>query len=161
MTDPNGKTQNDQTPPSDAFQQTAAAGWQEVGRQFHVLGESLADALRASWNEPENRQRVRAMQSDLEHMVKDVDAAITDAASSPHAQQARADARRTVESLRQVSEETIQDVRPRLLAALQQVNEELAKLVRRMENSGQQPSSGAHFSKDVPPDQEQPGENQP
>jgi len=134
MTDPDEKTQTGQTPPGDP--------WQEVGRQFQLLGQSLAAALRVSWNEPENRKRVRAMQSDLERMVKDVDSAITDAAASPQARQARAEAKRTVDSLRQASEETIQDVRPRLLEALKVVNAELNKLVTRMETGSQKAEPG-------------------
>ena len=143
MTDRNDKAQSGQTPPSDA--------WQEVGRQFQILGESLAAAFRASWHEPENRKRVQAMQENLERMVKDVDAAITDAAASPHAQQARAEAKRTVESLRQASEETIQDMRPHLLAALQQVNEELRQLVGRMEGRSEpQPAAGPQDEQAAP-----------
>lgn len=128
MFDTDEKKQTGQTPPGDA--------WQEVGQQFRVLGQTLAAALRASWHAPENRTRVQSMQADLARMVRDVDAAITDAAASPQARQARAEAQRTVESLRQAGEETIQEVRPRLLTALQDLNAELERWVKRMESAG-------------------------
>lgn len=121
--------QTGQTPPS-------GEPWQEVGRQFQILGESIAAAVRASVNNPQHQQRLKEMQGGLEKMVKDVDKAITDAASSPEAHQARSEAARAAESLRTATEQTVQEMRPRLVDALKQVNEELQRFVNRMEHTG-------------------------
>jgi hypothetical protein len=118
-------------PPGDA--------WQEVGRQFQILGESLAAAVRASWQDPEHRKRMQAVRDDLEAMVKELDLAIQGAAASPQAQQARSDVKKAAASLRQAGEQTAQEARPHLLSALKQVNEELQKMVGRMESSNPQP----------------------
>ena len=122
--------------------QTPGDAWQEVGRQFQILGESLAAAVRASWSDPEHRKRVQEMQGSLETMVKDVDQALQDAVRSPQAQQARAEAKKAAESLREAGEQTVVEVRPRLLAALKQVNEELQQLFGRSASSGpEQPAA--------------------
>jgi hypothetical protein len=142
MSDEQKDQQAGQTPPS-------SEAWQEVGRQFQLLGETLAEAVRASVNDPQHRQRLNEMQGGLENMVKEVDKAITDAAASPHAQQARSEATKAAESLRSATEQTIQDVRPRLLDALKQVNEELRRFVSRMEHRTDAPPPS-----DGPKDQE-------
>ncbi len=125
---------------NDQSQQTGGT-WDEVGRQFQVLGETLATAFRTSLDNEENRKRMEAMRVSLEAMVRDVDGAIHDAASSPSGQQAREEMRRAADTLRDTSQQTAQDVRPHLLAALQQVNEELRKLVSYMDNTAGKPPS--------------------
>ena len=123
-------------------QQSTADAWQEVGRQFQILGETLAAAFRTSWHDPEHRKRMQAVQGNLEAMVKEVDVAIQNAAQSPQAQQARTEAKRAAESLRTAGEQTVQEIRPQLLSALKQVNDELQKMVGRMEQGApQQPAS--------------------
>jgi hypothetical protein len=114
-------------------QQPGGDPWQEVGKQFQILGESLAAAFRASVDDPQHRRRLHEMRGGLENMIRDVDKAITDAASSPQADQARGDAQRAAETLRSASEQTVQEIRPRLVAALKQVNEELQKFADRLE----------------------------
>jgi hypothetical protein len=118
--------------------------WQEVGRQFKVLGNNLADAFRASWENEENRRRLLDMQAGLETMVKEVNKAIHESVSSPQAQQARTQAAKTAETFRTAAEQSAPEIRAQLLAALRQVNEELRKLVNRMESgkpSGPPPES--------------------
>jgi hypothetical protein len=122
-----GSKQGGQTSPG------AGESWQDVGRQFEALGASLAAAIRASVDNEATRQHVRGMQDGLEAMVKDVDRAISDLGTSPEGQRARAEAHRAAESLRAASEQTVQEVRPQLLAALKQVNAELARIVARIE----------------------------
>jgi hypothetical protein len=124
-------------------QSQQTAGWAEVGRQFEVLGETLATALRTSLDNEQNRQRMEAIRRNLEAMVRDVDSAIQDATKSPGGQQARAEMRRAAETLRDTGEQTAQEVRPHLVAALKQVNEELRKLVSSMDHTAGGPPSGS------------------
>jgi hypothetical protein len=106
--------------------------WQEVGRQFQVLGESLAQAVRTAWEKEENRQRVSEMRTGLEAMVRDIGKAIDESASSPQGQQLKEEAKRAAAALRSAGEQTAQEVRPQLLNALEKVNEELKNLIEKM-----------------------------
>lgn len=114
---------------------TAQTGeaWEEVGRQFQSLGESIAAAFRASAHTAENRQRLEEIRGGLEAMVKDVGQAIKEVSATPEAQQVKHEAGQTAEKLRTAGEETIQDVRPRLVIALRQLNDELQRMIERME----------------------------
>jgi hypothetical protein len=131
---------NEQQDKQGGQQRGSGDSWQDVGRQFQILGESLAAALRASVNTEDNRRRMESMQSGIESMVRDVDKAITDAAGSPEGQQARLEAQRAAESLRRAGEQTAQDIRPQLLLAIKQLNDELQRLIGRMEGGTPPPS---------------------
>lgn len=136
MKDDQTGTQQDpkNQPPSDV--------WQEVARQFQVLGDTLAAAFRSSWNDEENRKRIQQVQGSLENVVREIDLGLQNAAHSPEAQRARDEAKRAAEQVRQAGEQTVQEVRPQVLTALKQVNVELQKLVNRMEGKPQQPPAG-------------------
>src|SRR5512138_1245633 len=95
------------------------SSWQEVGRQFQALGESLAQAMRSAWENEETQRRVQEMRTGLEAMARDVGKAVEDTANSPQGQKIRTDAQHTAESLRTATEQTIQEVRPQLINALQ------------------------------------------
>ncbi len=128
----------------DQGQPPAGDPWQEVGKQFQLLGESLGRAFRATWENEENRRHVQEMRNGLEAMVQEVNQAIRDTATSPQAKQAREEARRAAESVRTASEQTVQQVRPHLVSALRQMNEELQKMINRMESqSGGTPPAGS------------------
>jgi methyl-accepting chemotaxis protein len=120
-----------QVPPEE--NKTSSDSWQEVGRQFQALGESLAQTMRTAWENEETQRQVNEMRTGLESMVQDVRQAIEESANSPQGQKVRQDASRAAESLRSASEQTIQEVRPQLINALEQLNAELQKLVNRME----------------------------
>lgn len=113
--------------------------WQEVGRQFQALGESLAAAIQAAWQNEEVRRQAQEMKSGLEAMVNDVGQAIKETASSPKAQSVKTEAVKAAESVRTAGEETVQEVRPHLVSALQTLNDELQKLIGRLQSSKPQP----------------------
>lgn len=112
---------------------TMDEGWDAVGRQFRALGESVAHAFRAAWENEENRQHLRDLQSGLESMANQVGQAVSAAAASPEGQKLRAEAEQAAVSAREAGKQALEDSRPYLLSALRQVNEELDKLIRRME----------------------------
>jgi hypothetical protein len=107
--------------------------WQDVGQQLKELGESLAAAFRTTWENEENQRRMQGMRSGLESMVQEVGRAIDDTAKSPQGQRISEEAAKTYDKVRAASEQTVQEVRPQLINALQQLNTELQKLVDRME----------------------------
>lgn len=122
-----------------ADKQSSSEAWQEVGRQFQILGETIAAAFRASVNDEETRNHMQAIRDGLHSMVDEVDRAIEDSMASPTAQEARAEAQKAAEALREAAEQTVQGIRPHVLAALQQVNEELRKFVDRIEHPSDKP----------------------
>jgi ElaB/YqjD/DUF883 family membrane-anchored ribosome-binding protein len=135
------------TPQTEAPQQKPGEAWEEVGRQFQALGESLAAAVRTAWHSDTNRQRVQEMQTGLESMINEVGQAIKDTATSPEAQQARSEAEKALETVRAAGEQTIQEVRPHLVSTLRQLNAELQKLIGQME----QPAPVADAGEPKPP----------
>ena len=107
-------------------------GWQEVGRQFRTLGESLAAALRAGWENEETRSRLKDMQNGLEAMVSEVGQAIQETVESPEAQEVKAKAQKAASTMAGVLDESAEEVRPQLVSALRQVNTELQKVIDRL-----------------------------
>lgn len=122
---------------SESTQQAPENAWDEVGKQFQALGESLAQAMRTAWENEETQRQVHQMRSGLESMVKDVEQAIQDSANSPQGQKIRQEAGRTAETLRTAGEQTVQEVRPQLIRALEQLNEELQKFISKVEKKDQ------------------------
>ena len=125
---------------SSQAESTPQNNWQDVGQQFKELGESLAQAFRTAWENEENQRRLQEMRTGLQSMVEDVGKAIDDSAKSPQGQHFREEAEKTVEKVRTAGEQTIQEVRPQLISALQQLNLELQKLVDRMEKRNTPPA---------------------
>jgi gas vesicle protein len=119
--------------------QTTDEAWREVGRQFQALGESLAEAVRTAWESEETRRHAQNMQDGLEAMIDRVDQAIKEASASPKAEKLRGEAEKAAESLQTAGEQTWQEVRPRLLSALDQINAELQEMIGRLK--GEEPTS--------------------
>ena len=130
--------------------QTTDEAWREVGRQFQALGESLAEAFRTAWESEENRRHVKNMQEGLEAMIEQVGQALKEADASPEAQKIRGEAEKATESLRTAGEQTWQEVRPRLLSALDQINAELQKMIGRLKE--EEPAPEASATAEVAPD---------
>jgi hypothetical protein len=115
--------------------QSPGDAWKEVGSQFQALGAGLASAFRTAWTNEENKRHAKEMQAGLEAMVNELGAAIKASATSPEAKQVKTEAGKTLETFRAAGEKTVQEVRPTLLAALHQANEQLQKLVGRMKQN--------------------------
>jgi len=111
----------------------SAESWHEVGQQFKALGESLAAALRTAWENEETQQHLRAMQAGVESMVTEVGQAMQQVATSPEGQQVRAEVEKAAVNAREAARQSIDEARPQLVSALQQVNAELQKLLERLQ----------------------------
>ena len=123
-------------PPENPTGQTrppVEESWREVGERFKVLGESLAQALRSSWENEETQRVVKEMKTGLESMAKEVGKAVDEFSSSPQGQRFRQEAEQAGESFRYAADQTVQEVRPHLIRALTEVNNEQQKLIQRME----------------------------
>jgi ElaB/YqjD/DUF883 family membrane-anchored ribosome-binding protein len=119
-------------PPQDEQSKSSSDSWQEVGRQFQDLGSSLAATMRAAWENEATRQRMQDVQNGLESMVDQVGQAIHDTVESPQGQQAKAEAKKAMNSFQDAFEQTADEVRPQLVSALRQVNAELQNLIDRL-----------------------------
>lgn len=108
--------------------------WQEVGKQFENLGATLAQALRTTWNRVESNSDAQQVKAGLEALLRDVGKAVDDAAASPDGQKLKEEVNRTAQSLRTAGEQTIEEARPQIISALKQVNDELQKLIQKVEN---------------------------
>ena len=111
--------------------------WREVGDQFRALGESMAAAFRATWENEENRQHLRELRDSLQSMATSLGDAVQDAARSPQAQRAEEELRKAAESAEAAGQQAWRDAEPHLLSALQQANAELDTIIKRMERRRQ------------------------
>ena len=107
--------------------------WRELGEQFQELGKSLATAIRNTMETEDNRKRLQSLEAGLKSMANDVAKAIEQAAESPEGQKVRQEIEKTAKTARVTSQQALEEARPQIAAALRQVNEELQKLTRRME----------------------------
>jgi hypothetical protein len=151
MSEEQAQTQETSSEPS----KTHGGNWEEVGQQFQALGESLAAAFRTAWENEDNSQQMQKMKAGLEEMVNQVSQAIKDSAASPAGQQVRSEVKKAASTLRTAGEQTAHEVKPHLLTALRQIEEELQKLINRME---QQAEPAAKTTEgEAPAEEDKPG----
>jgi hypothetical protein len=108
--------------------------WQEVGKQFESLGATLAQALRSTWSRVESNSDAQQVKASLDVLLRDVGKAVEDAAASPDGQKVKAEVHRTAQSLRTAGEQTMEETRPQIISALKTINDELQKLIQKVES---------------------------
>lgn len=123
-------------PENDEKAASSGQSWEEVGQAFKNLGQSIGEAFRTGWGREETRQNVQKMQEGLEGMVNEIRQAIHETADPGSVNEFKEDLRSTVDNLAGKGRETVQEVRPHLVSALRQVNQELQKIIDRMEQQG-------------------------
>jgi ABC-type transporter Mla subunit MlaD len=106
--------------------------WQEVGRQFEALGGALAQAFRATWTRASSTSEAQQVKESLESVLDQVGRAVDETTHTQEAERVKAEARRTVQSLRTAGEMTMDEARPQIVSALRKVNDELQKLIDQM-----------------------------
>src|SRR5713226_8159383 len=107
---------------------SAETSWEDVAREFQLLGKTLGDAVWAAWGGQDGQARGRELQISLQAIVDEVNRAVDQGIATPEAQQAREQLGRLTESLRVATERTTEELRPELLAPLRQANAELRRL---------------------------------
>jgi hypothetical protein len=121
-------------------QKTPEGTWDDVGRQFQALGESLAQTFRAAWESEQNRENLQEMKVGLESIATSIGQAIDAAAASPEGQKMQQEVEKAADSAIRAGEKAVEDARPHLAAALDQINAELGKVIQRLESSGEDSS---------------------
>jgi hypothetical protein len=107
---------------------SADTSWDDVAREFQLLGKTLGDAVWAAWGGQDGQTRVRELEKSLQSIVDEVNRAVDQGIATPEAQQAREQLGRLTESIRVATERTTEELRPELLALLRQANAELRRL---------------------------------
>jgi len=113
----------------DQTWKASSEAWKEVGEQFASLGESIAGAFRTLWENEDNQQVLKGMQDGLTSMARAVTDAVDEAAVSPEGQKFRAEAEHFVQSTHDAGKRAVEDVRPHLLSALEQINASLKSVI--------------------------------
>ena len=116
--------------------------WQDVGKQFQRLGDSLSSAFRTAWENEDNRRTLRNLSDGLGSLASDVGKTIDEVAASDEGQWMRQEAEKAAESAREVGADVCRDVRPHVVSALNQVSTELQRLIgnREPESGTDEPS---------------------
>ena len=114
-------------------QASANQTWEEVGQQFRALGESLASAFKTTWESEETRQHLEKMETGLESIVEEISQAAQKMADSEEAQKLKAEAEKAAQTAQTAGQQTVQEIRPQLLAAFRKIRTELDQLIKRME----------------------------
>lgn len=127
---------------------SSAESWEDVGRQFHALGESLAAAFRSAWQSEEGRQATQKMRRGVEQMVDELGQVFKEGMESPEGQRIRSEVEETARNLRESGAQAFQEAQPHLIDALHRVDEELQKLIEHLE----QQKPGASGSNPSPPE---------
>ncbi|HOU13572.1 MAG TPA: hypothetical protein PKZ84_10690 [Anaerolineae bacterium] len=112
--------------------------WAEVGQQFARLGEGIAAAFTTAWKDEATQGFMHQMREGLEKMAGAVAGAVDNAAHSPEGQKFRQEAEKAVASAATAGKQTVENVRPQLLSALEQLNLKVRELLDRLHETAPQ-----------------------
>ncbi len=108
----------------------ASEAWKEVGERFEQLGRSLAETIQTAWKNEQVRSQAEEMKSGLEALVQQVGAAVKETGES---QDLHREAGATAKSVQTAGEQTVEELRPHLIDALHELDQQLQKLIRGIE----------------------------
>lgn len=106
--------------------------WSEVGQQFAHLGENIAAAFNSALKDETTQGFMQQMRVGLEKMAGAIAGAVDNAAHSQEGQKFRQEAEKAVASAATAGKQTMENVRPQLLSAMEQLNTKLRELLDRM-----------------------------
>ena len=121
-----------QEPPAGS---SAGDAWSEVGQQFKLLGQSLAAAFKSTVANEESRQHAEKIQAELDSAANEIAKAVKKATDSEEARKVQADVEKAAQSAVTAGKQTVEEMRPHLLAAFQSIRTELDKAINRMEQA--------------------------
>ena len=115
---------------------TSSDAWKEVGDQFAAFGENLAAVFRRAWEDEGNQQALQDVKAGLQSMAASVAQAVDDTVASPEGQKFRADAEEAAKSAYEAGAQTVDEVTPQIVSALQQVGDGLKQMFERLGKKG-------------------------
>jgi hypothetical protein len=119
----------------------------KLAAELRELGKQLSLALRTAWESEQRQQLQKEIGEGLQELSKQVDQAVAAAKTSPQTQRVKEQVSRVAETARQ--SETVHEIREDMVEGLHQLNEELRRLVERMQQK--QKSPGGQPSSEPPP----------
>ena len=105
--------------------------WAEVGQHFARLGENIAAAFSTAWKDEETQGFMQQMREGLEKMAGAIAGAVDNAAHSPEGQKFRQEAEKAVASAATAGKQTVENVRPQLLSAMEQLDVKIREFLDR------------------------------
>lgn len=133
---------------TEGEERSTEEAWQEVGERFEALGESLAQAIRAAWEQEATQRNLESVRDGLQTMTDRIDRAVREASESGEARKLRREAEKAAKSARVAGEQTWREAQPHLLSALTRINAELERVIERMK--GQETRSDTERPQDEP-----------
>jgi len=124
-------------------QSQTGLGWDEVGRQFMALGNSLALALKATVDTEENRQYLDQMQASISEAASQISKATQDAVNFEETQKVKAEAGKAATAAKEASQQTADTLQPHILDAFRKIRTELDGVISRMESTPPTADGGA------------------
>jgi chaperonin cofactor prefoldin len=118
---------------STTSQPPLSQAWEDLGKQFQTLGESIADTFRTAWTNEDNRQHVQNMRGGLEAMITEIDKVIKETTVTPNAQRVKDELGKTAKVMQSTGEQTVEEFRPQVAKTLRQFSDQLEKLINTME----------------------------
>lgn len=112
---------------------TQAEAWREVGKQFEALGESLAAAFRAAWEDETSRRYIEQAQAGLETAADEMARAVKDAAATVDREKVQAEAEKAAATVRKASKQTLDEMQPYVALALRQTRDALQRAIDYLE----------------------------
>jgi hypothetical protein len=109
--------------------------WQEVGQQFKNLGDSLASALRQTWQSEETRQHVEKVQTELSAAAEQISQAVKNALNSEEGVKIKSDVGKAAQSAQATGQEVYEQVRPELVSAFRSIRAELDRLINKLDTA--------------------------
>lgn len=103
----------------------------DLADQLRELGKQLGLALRAAWESEQRQQLEKEIGEGLKDLGKQIEQAVAAAKTSPQTQKVKEQVSRVAETARQ--SEALREMREGLAAGLRELNEELRKLVEKMQ----------------------------
>ncbi len=122
----------------------------DLADQLRELGRQLGLALRAAWESEQRQQLEKEIGEGLKDLGKQIEQAVAAAKASPQTQKVKEQMGRVVETARQ--SEAVQEMREGLAAGLRELNEELRKLVEKIQQK-QGSDSGEPSAPDLTQDE--------
>ena len=115
-------------------QQDQSNPWDDVSNQFKAFGESLSNALNNSWKDPKTREVIQQIKTGLNEAADDIDKAIETIKQDPKVQGFVDDAKETFDQLEETGRDAVEQARPHILKAMENLSDALNKSIDDFKN---------------------------
>ena len=122
-------------------QSNATDAWNEVGKQFQTLGESLASAFNATVQDEKVQQELKNMQSELNTAGEQISQKAKAASDSVKSIDVEEETKKLGEEAQTAGQDLVKDVQPHLLSALKKMQTSIDQAINDLEQQASSSSS--------------------